>query len=118
MPDFPIPHTPPIRFVKKLLSSDEQKASVEVEFESVASLGMFVEAAAQSSSGILSQSDDIQRGFLVTLKNIKLLQEPKSTIYIIDVYLEHKLENFKSFSFSVFDDGVVVATGSFSVVLQ
>ncbi len=118
MLDFPIPHIPPIRFVKSLISADEQSASAEVEFDTIPTLGMLVEAAAQSSSGIVSEDTKVQMGFLVTLKNIKLLKKPKLTNYIINVHLDHKLENFKSLSFSVLDDDVLIATGSFSVALQ
>jgi len=118
MLDFPIPHIPPIRFVKSLISADEQNASAEVEFDTIPTLGMLVEAAAQSSSGIVSEDTKVQMGFLVTLKNIKLLQELESTEYILNVQLDYKLQNFKSFSFSVIEDKKIVATGSFSVALE
>jgi len=118
MLEFPIPHIPPIRFVKSLISSDEKGASALVGFDTIPTLGMFVEAAAQSSSGIVSNNDNIEMGFLVTLKNIKLLQEPKSTTYIINVQLDYKLENFKSLSFDALDNDIVIATGSFSVAVQ
>jgi len=80
---------------------------------------MLVEAAAQASSGIIEDDvKTVQMGFLVTLKNIKLLKEPKSMKYIVNIHLEYKLENFKSFSFSVIDETNVIATGVFSVALQ
>lgn len=118
MPEFPIPHIPPIRFVKSLISADVENASVEVGFETIPTLGMLVEAAAQSSSAILSDDSDVRIGFLVTLKNIKLLQKLKSTKYIVNVHLDHKLADFNSLSFSVIEDDDIVATGSFAIALQ
>lgn len=118
MSDFPIPHIPPILFVKSLISTDTQDASVEIGFDAIPSLAMLVEAVAQSSSGILSDEKNARIGFLVTLKNIKLLQELQSLKYIVHVKLEHKLDDFKSFSFSVVEDKTVVATGSFAIALQ
>ncbi len=116
--DFPIPHTPPIRFVKSLLFGDEKSALVEVEFDTIPSLGMLIEAAAQSSSGIDEGNAEVKMGFLISLKNIKLLQELQSTKFTIEVVIEHKLQDFKSLSFSVVEDNTTVATGSFAVALQ
>jgi len=118
MLDFPIPHMPPIRFVKSLISADEENASVEVGFDSIPTLPMLVEAAAQSSSGVISQNLQVQIGFLVTLKNIKLLEELELKKYTIKIHLDYKLENFKSFSFNVYDEELTIATGLFSVSMQ
>ena len=118
MLELQIPHIQPIRFVKSLLYSDAKKASVEVEFDTIPTLGMLVEAAAQSSIGISSDESNGRIGFLITLKNIKFLEKPQEKNYIIDVELEHKLENFKSFSFSVFKNNNKIATGSFSIAMQ
>jgi hypothetical protein len=118
MSDFLIPHLPPIRFVKSLLFADEKSASVEVGFQSIPSIGMLIEAAAQSSSGVKDSSSDVKVGFLITLKNIKLLQELQSTKFRIDIDLDHKLENFKSLSFKIFENNTKIATGSFAVALQ
>ncbi len=118
MLDFPIPHTPPIRFVKSLISADEENASVEIGFDSIPTLPMLVEAVAQSSSGIVSSNSQIQNGFLVTLKNIKLLEELTLKTYIVKIHLDYKLENFKSFSFSIDEKEVTVATGMLSLSMQ
>jgi hypothetical protein len=119
MTDFPIPHIEPIRFVKSLISSDATTASVEIGFDTIPTIGMLVEATAQSSSGIKGdEAGDVRIGFLVTLKNIKLLQDIKSTKQIVNVKLEHKLDNYKSFFFSIVEDDIIIATGSFAISLQ
>ncbi len=118
MDDFSIPHLPPVRFVKTLMRADEVSADVEVGFDEVPTLGMLIEAAAQSSSGIKDDQNDGRMGFVITLKNIKLLQEVNSKRFVIHVVLVHKLDNFKSLSFEIFEDRTKVSEGVFSIALQ
>ena len=119
MLDFPIPHIPPIRFVKSLPFADKKNATVEVDFKEIPTLGMIVEAAAQASAGVLDgDKEKVQMGFLITLRNIKLLNELKSSKYIFQMHLEHKVENFKTFSFSVLDNTINVAEGTITISLQ
>ena len=118
MDDFSIPHLPPVRFVKTLIKADETSAIVEVGFDEVPTLGMLIEAAAQSSSGINDAENNGRMGFVITLKNIKLLEEVNSKEFVVNVELVHKLDDFKSLSFSISKDETVVATGEFSIVLQ
>jgi len=120
MSDFPIPHIPPIRFVQSLLFADESNAQAKVEFPHNPTFGMMVEAAAQASSGILdNDKEKIQKGFLVTLKNIQLLEELQSKQYIFEIQLDSKIANFKYFSFNVLDnDKSLIMKGSFSIALE
>lgn len=119
MSDFPIPHMAPIRFVKSLNSADFTSASVNVGFDYIPTLAMLIEAATQSSSGVLDkEKSDSNMGFLVTVKNVKLLQKLKSKEFIINVTLDNKLANFKYFSFNVSDNDDIVATGIFSIAVQ
>ena len=118
MDDFSIPHLPPVRFVKTLIKADETSALVKVGFDEVPTLGMLIEAAAQSSSGIKDDENNGRMGFVITLKNIKLLQDVNSKEFIVNVELVHKLDDFKSLSFNIFEDKTEVATGAFSIVLQ
>ena len=118
MDDFPIPHLPPIRFVKTLLKADGTSASAKVCFDEVPTLGMLIEAAAQSSSGIKDDDNHERMGFVITLKNIKLLQYVSSKEFVVNVELVHKLDDFKSLSFNILEDETTVVTGAFSLVLQ
>jgi len=119
MSDFPIPHVFPIRFVKSLFFSDEQNASVTIEFEEIPTLGMMIEAAAQASSGISDEDKEkVRMGFLIVLKNIKLLAELQSKKYLLNIHLDHKIDNFKSFSFIVLDDDKKVVEGAISISLE
>ena len=119
MSEFPIPHIAPIRFVKALNNSDFTSASVNISFDYIPTLGMLIEAATQSSSGILDENKtDNSMGFLVTVKNVKLLQKLKSKEFIVNVSLDNKLESFKYFSFDILEDESIVATGTFSITIQ
>ncbi len=118
MDDFKIPHLPPVRFVKTLIEADETSALVKVGFDEVPTLGMLIESAAQSSSGIKDDENTGRMGFVITLKNVKLLKEVISKEYTVQVNLVHKLDDFKSLSFSIYEDKSQVATGNFSIVLQ
>jgi len=118
MDDFSIPHLAPIRFVKSLIDADETTASVRVGFDEVPTLGMLIEAAAQSSSGIDDEDNNGRMGFVITLKNIKLIQSVRLKEFIINVQLVHKLDDFKSLSFEILEDETKVATGAFSIALQ
>jgi len=116
--DFSAPHLPPVRFVKELIEADKKRAFAGVEFEEVPTIGMLIEAAAQSSSGIKDDDNDGRKGFLVTLKDIKLLKKIDSVSYKIDVKLVYKLNDFKSLSFEVLKESDVIAKGNFSILLQ
>jgi len=118
VPDFSIPHLPPIRFVKSLLYCDSQSASVKIAFEEIPTLAMLVEAAAQSSSGIEDDDNKAKMGFLVSLKNVELLQELKLLEYTADIELVHKSDNFKSLLFTIKQNKKTVAKGTFSIALQ
>ncbi len=118
MSDFSIPHLPPIRFVKSLLSADDRSASVRIAFEEVPTLPMLIEAAAQSSSGIDDDENDGRMGFLVTLKNVKLLEEIDSKEFIANIKLNQRIENFKSLSFEIAKDNIIIAKGVFSITLK
>jgi|LGVF01.2.fsa_nt_gb hypothetical protein len=118
MDDFGIPHLAPIRFVRTLKKADETSTIVKVGFDEIPTLGMLIEAAAQSSSGINDAENNGRMGFVITLKNVKLLQDVNSKEFDVHVKLVHKLDDFKSLSFSIFEDETEVATGAFSIVLQ
>jgi len=118
MSDFAIPHVAPLRFVKERISATLEDATVEIGFDEVPSLGMLIEAATQSSSGIVNDEINGRIGFLVTLKNIKLLQTPQTTTFQVKIHLDLKAEDLRYLSFTIYDEDVTVVTGSFVIILQ
>lgn len=118
MIEIPLPHVAPIRFVKSLLQTDDKSAVVKIVYDELPTIGMFIEAAAQSTAGI-SDTENIGRmGFLVSLKNVKLLEEIKSYEYIAKVELVSRLDDFKSLKFEIFEEEKMIAKGSFAIILQ
>ena len=115
MKELNLPHQEPIKFAKYVLSRDENVAVVRVEFSTVPTLPMLVEAAAQSSAAF--GEGEIKSGFLVALKNIKLLHKVDLMQYDIKVTVEHQLDVLSYFSFKVVTDDTLLVEGSFTIAI-
>jgi len=109
-------HQAPLRFAKRVISLDENVAVVSNEFSSVPSLGMLVEAAAQSSAAFSEKDEQRKMGYLASLKNIKLITPPTSLYYDIHITLGATINNIGHFSFEAKQSDEVIASGSFVVV--
>lgn len=118
MDDFSIPHLAPVRFVKRVIKADETTAIVEIGFDEIPSLGMLIEAATQSSSGIKDDKNSGRMGFLTSLKHVELLQTINSKDLTVNIKLTHKLDDFKLFSFEIKEQKIVVAKGELTIALQ
>ena len=116
MKELNLPHKEPIKFAKYIVSKEDTSAVVKVQFDEIPNLPMLVEAAAQSSAAFSNEENKM--GFLVTLKNIKLLSKPYSFEYNIKVIFEHQLDSLVYFNFEVYDENVQIATGIFIIALQ
>jgi len=118
MSDFTIPHLRPVRFVDALVYADKESASVKICFDKNPTLAMLVEAAAQSSSAINDDENSGKMGFLVSLKNIILIEKIQSNEFIANIKLNQKIENFKSLSFEIIKEDTLIAKGVFSITLR
>lgn len=116
MKELNLPHKDPIRFAKHAVSKDGDTYTVKVKFETVPSLPMIVEAAAQSSAAF--DDGNSKMGFLVTLKNIKLLEKPTALEYDVKVTSGAQIDSLTYFSFETFDNDLVIAKGTFIIALQ
>ena len=116
MTEIKLPHIAPIKFAKYTLSKDEKVAKVLVEFEQIPTLPMLVEAAAQSSAAF--RIDDKESAFLVSLKGIKLLQQPTKMQLVAEVTDEHRLDKMRYVSFEIFEDETCVANGTLVIAVQ
>lgn len=116
MKELKLPHQAPIKFAKHVISKEGNAAVVKVKFDSIPTLPMIVESAAQSSA-VLSDCEN-KMGFLVTLKNIKLLEKLNSLEYDVKISLEHQFEDFRYFSFEVNDKDTSVACGIFVIIVR
>lgn len=117
MQELNLPHQYPIKFAKYIISQGETSARVQVEFDSLPSLGMLIESAAQSSAAI-GKSKGSKMGFLVSLKNVKLLNPPTKKILEVKVKNEHSMENMKMMSFDIFEEEKHISSGSFMLMIE
>lgn len=116
MSDLELPHLPPIRFAKEVISQDDTKARVLVAFEDLPSLAMLIEASAQSSAALSDGSSS--GGFLAGMKNVKLLSRPTQKVLSIDVIQQHSLGNMSMVDFEVYEEDSLCAKGSLVLALS
>ena len=112
-----LPHLAPLRFLKKILSHNEKEARTLVSFDEIPSLAMLIESAAQSSSA-LNSTQKVKNAFLVSIKDIQLLQEPQKPIFEVLVKNKYTLENMKLIDFEIFEDLKVIANGSLTLAIE
>jgi len=113
-----LPHQDPVRFAKYVISRDGDEAFVKNEFFCVPSLGMYIEAAAQSSAALANEDEKGKVGYLTTLKNVTLLTKPTSLECTIKVVLTHRINNIGYLSFEVYEESSLIASGVFIVVVS
>lgn len=116
MKELNLPHCAPVLFAKKVLFKELTKARVSLEFESLPSLAMMIEGAAQSSAAL--GDEEGKEGFLVSLKNVKLLQTPSVKRLEVEVVNEHNLDKMSYISFSVMENNTPIVTGSLVVAIK
>mgnify|MGYP006995601455 CR=1 FL=1 len=116
MIEIKLPHIAPLKFAKFTLEKEEKRARVLVEFDQVPTLPMLVEAAAQSSASF--RMDDSENAFLVSLKNIELLNTPSKKSFEAEIVDEHRLENLRYVKFEIFEEKSVVANGTLVIAVQ
>jgi hypothetical protein len=114
-----LPHLPPIRFAKEILTCKDKRATVLCEFPCLPTLPMLTEAAAQASSAFAT-SETPQNGFLVLIKDVSLHVTPKSLTCNVMIEERLSLGNSSEFYFEVFEKegGALYASGSLMIVLE
>ena len=118
MTELILPHLPPIKFAKYIISKCDDIATVRSEFQTIPSLGMMIEASAQSSAVFSSENEKGKVGYLTLLKNVKLLNTPTSLLYDISLTLTHKSEGVGYISFKVQQENTqTIATGILMVTI-
>ena len=114
-----LPHLPPIRFAKEILTCKDKRATVLCEFPCKPTLPMLTEAAAQASSAF-KQTCISQNGFLVLIKDITLHVKVQNLIYILLVEERLSLGNLSEIYFEVleYESRIICASGVFMVMLE
>jgi len=75
-----------------------------------------IEAAAQSSAAF---SDGSKRdGYLVGMKNIKLLNAASENSLEVEIVMKHSIENMSLLDFEVYEEKLLLCKGSLTVALS
>jgi hypothetical protein len=114
-----LPHLAPLLFARKVIERGEGFAVVLCEFETLPSLPMFIEAAAQSAAAF-DESEEISNGFLVAVKNAERRIDPSVNRYRVKVSKEVEVGAAKRFFFEVLgvSDETTYASGSITMVIE
>ncbi len=114
-----IPHQKPIKFAQEVIEVNKDIARVRCKFHKKPTLAMFFEAAAQSSAAFSKESEP-KIGYLVSVKDVQLLNEPIDFNYIIQVKKELQFGAFCEFSFDAFneDNSTHFAKGLVNIMIQ
>lgn len=116
MSELNLPHKSPILFAKRVLSKDSTGARVAVEFPQTPSLAMMIESAAQSTAAF---NDGTKKGgYLVGMKNIKLLNEASEKNLEVKIVLKHSVENMRLIGFEVYQMSLLLCKGSLTIALS
>jgi hypothetical protein len=94
-----IPHQAPIKFAQEVLAMTSMTAKIRAAFPFEPTLGMLIEAAAQSSAAFSSTVKRI--GVIVALKEVKLLQAPYVLDMIVNIKIEASVGELTEISFEV-----------------
>jgi len=117
-------YQPPVRFVDKVLISNELDARTVVHFPFPPTLSMLAEAGAQTSIFARLTEQKLSAGIPVDaagmLLSIKAAwhHQTRSETFEVDCRYVSNLENFFVMAFSVYEGGTLVADGQFSAILE
>ncbi|RLA70130.1 MAG: hypothetical protein DRG24_07380 [Epsilonproteobacteria bacterium] len=117
-------YQPPIRFVEKVIESQELEARTVVHFPYSPTLSMLAEAGAQTSIFAKLTEQKLSAGIPIDaagmLLSIKATWHQKTDRETFEVECRYvsNLENFFVMAFSVYDADVLIADGQFSAILE
>lgn len=111
-----LPHIAPLKFAKHIIEKAPKRARVYVAFEEIPSLPMLVEAAAQSSAAY--RENDSESAYLVSLKDVSLVQAPSQMEFEVEIFDEHRMERLRYIRFDVYEIDKIIADGTYVIAVQ
>lgn len=119
MQEIVLPHQKPVKFASYIISKDgDDKAVVQNEFGQIPSIGMIIEAAAQSTIAVALEEELGRVGFLTTLKNIKLHNTPETTDCQMHIELINRVSGVGHLMFEAKQKDTLIATGQYVVIIR
>jgi len=115
-----LPHLEPLVFAKEIIEVVDNSATVFCQFDTVPTLSMFIEAAAQGSSAFDINSTISKIGYVTKVSEIKLFNTIQGSDYLIKINNEIEIANIKQFYFEAFDKqtNMKTASGKITLVIQ
>lgn len=110
-----LPHLLPVRFAKEVLLQEENQARVLCEFPYAPTLGMYYEAAAQSSACFGEES---QIGFVISVKQIEEVALSKEISVTAELKKSGEVGLLREFTFEIHNSKECVAKGIITVMLE
>ncbi len=95
-----LPHQEPILFAKKILLRQNDEASILCKFEQIPTLGMGIEAAAQSCGALADKKTD---GFLAGVNSVEVLKVFDKKTLTAKIKKIYQIDNMELFSFELED---------------
>ena len=112
-----LPHGELILYARGVISRDANSARVSTEFNETPTLPMLIEAAAQSSAALNTDSS-AKEGYLVAMKNIELLRNPTRKDLEIEITHEQSMGSMLLVNFKVYEGLDVVSSGNLTIALS
>lgn len=113
-----LPHKEPIRFAQEILEEKDDYKIISCKFPYIPTLSMISEAAAQSSASFSQDGQSEPKiGFLISLKNVQELIEPKDIEFEVKIKKSFNFGTMTEFSFELKKDEKIFVTGSLTIAI-
>ena len=112
-----LPHLEPVIFAKEVIEIIDKNATVFCKFDTLPTLPMFIEAAAQGSSAFDIDSKKNKIGFITKVSEINLLNNIEGSDYLFKIKIEIEVANIKQFYFEAYDKVTNIKTVSGKITL-
>lgn len=113
-----LPHQEAIKFVKEIIQENEKFKIVSCSFPIIPTLAMTCEASAQATVAFAQDEDDKKVGFLISLKNVELLNELTKKEYLIKVEPSFIFEKMTEYKFELYAEEKIYVKGTLTIALQ
>lgn len=97
-----LPHLAPLIFAKEVLFKNSERVEVKCEFDSVPTLAMCVEAAAQSCAAFEDGGSE-SLAFLTQCSEVHFLEKVEALSLLFSLHKEVEVAGYKKFFFEVYE---------------
>ncbi|WP_428026902.1 hypothetical protein [Arcobacter sp.] len=113
-----LPHQKPIRFINNIVDKTDTYYIINCTFPYIPTLAMVCEAAAQSAAAFAQENDKPIIGFLISLKNVKILSKFVNTKYKVKIEKTFNFGTMTEYKFELIDELNCYAMGELTIALD